>query len=770
VATAADENRSEVLCEVDIPPYDDCLAVPVEIGGRKFEFLLDTGSTTTLFDPSLIKDGLVQESPQKEIIKAKDGFSRPLEFARCTSPELKIGSLTIPAGAESGIYDFARLRECLDRRIHGVVGMDIIRRVAIRIDWDARKLTFLKSGYSGNEKETSFQLVPSFFGVPQVFVGFPNRGTGLCTTAVDCTIDTGVTDELMLEGRTFNSLVSRDICRRHPQQTTFISAGGMQLLPSADLQGALFAFPGAGPWVSRMEVVSGERNLVGLGYLSRFNLTLDCKRFMLWYSKSKSFDKPRPRDKSGLSLVRRSGAIVVDGVVAASPAAHADLRVGDSFVTVNGTPATKLKIYDIRSILKRADSHVDVVVRRGTDLLRVDLRLPPGLPPLEMPADFADRIQLKQSIYYSAAAKSYPVANGPFSRREPYPGEPSPDDSVIAAVWKLGGRVQTTDIGGVPRLISVSLQDIEVLPGGLKTLSGATCLRSLNLHYCRLTDADLMDLAGLTTLESLSLSRNHRITDAGLKALTGMSGLRKLSLHQTYVTDAGLSALAGMRELRELSLGQTRITDAGLSALAGLNRIEYVDLRETDISDDGMRNFRSLTAITTLDLDKTRVTGEVFEELAALKSLAVLGLIDCPVTDAGAAKLAAFESLDTLFLGGSKVTDTGLHALAALHSLKCLDLSRTVVTGQGFKEFSGVRRLESLYCRGAPVTDEGLKEIGKLASLRFLDLAQTEITDSGLMELGGLASLKSLEVRETKVTRGGAEKLRERLPACKILR
>jgi Leucine-rich repeat (LRR) protein len=57
------------------------------------------------------------------------------------------------------------------------------------------------------------------------------------------------------------------------------------------------------------------------------------------------------------------------------------------------------------------------------------------------------------------------------------------------------------------------------------------------------------------------------MTDAGLRELAGLTQLQSLSLTGTRVTDAGLKHLAGLKELQTLDLTGSRVTDAGVSDL-----------------------------------------------------------------------------------------------------------------------------------------------------------------------------------------------------------
>ena len=82
----------------------------------------------------------------------------------------------------------------------------------------------------------------------------------------------------------------------------------------------------------------------------------------------------------------------------------------------------------------------------------------------------------------------------------------------------------------------------------------------------QITDAGLVHLAGLTSLQGLGLS-NTEITDAGLVHLSGLTNLQRLRLSNTEITDAGLVHLSGLTSLQRLALSETQVTDAGVAKL-----------------------------------------------------------------------------------------------------------------------------------------------------------------------------------------------------------
>ena len=136
----------------------------------------------------------------------------------------------------------------------------------------------------------------------------------------------------------------------------------------------------------------------------------------------------------------------------------------------------------------------------------------------------------------------------------------------------------------------------------------------LDLGGTLVTDADVKELAGLKSLQTLNL-RGTQVTDAGLKELAGLKSLQSLDLRFTWVTDAGLKELAGLKSLQWLDLGGTQVTDAGLKELAGLTSLQMLDLGGTQVTDAGLKELAGLKSLQRLDLRFTRVTYNGVAEL-----------------------------------------------------------------------------------------------------------------------------------------------------------
>lgn len=97
-----------------------------------------------------------------------------------------------------------------------------------------------------------------------------------------------------------------------------------------------------------------------------------------------------------------------------------------------------------------------------------------------------------------------------------------------------------------------------------------------------------------------------QVSDAGLVHLKGLTTLEWLNLSGTQVTDAGLTHVKGLTTLKWLSVGDTRVTDSGLVHLEDLTALKFLDLDGTQVTDTGLVHLKRLRVLEWLRLANTQ--------------------------------------------------------------------------------------------------------------------------------------------------------------------
>jgi internalin A len=282
---------------------------------------------------------------------------------------------------------------------------------------------------------------------------------------------------------------------------------------------------------------------------------------------------------------------------------------------------------------------------------------------------------------------------------------------------KSGGKITDEGLSAVSGLTSLDLShNMSISDLGL--IAVASSLRSLHLDdNRRITKNSVSRLTGLT---SLTMRENRVIAQDALDELTSLT---LLSLDTEHVLDN--RSVLRLTQLTALSLHVTSVTDECLQALTNLTQLE---LHTSKITDAGMRNLANLSALTLSG--NTKITDEgmaylVREKLTSLRLLkhgndsritdACLGqftnlvVLDLSMndhfSDAGISALTNLTSLTLNNQSAGRVTSAGIQFLTKLTTLKLNNLKTKTFTNAAIVPFaSNLTDLEISNCSAISVS------------------------------------------------------------------
>lgn len=132
------------------------------------------------------------------------------------------------------------------------------------------------------------------------------------------------------------------------------------------------AFPPSGTFAR-----AGAAGNIGGAILRRFRVIFDYSRRRMILEPAAGFADPFDHDMSGLSLISDTPhfkTIKVLRVIDNSPAAEAGLKPDDLLVSIDGRPASGLRLAGIREMFRREGSDYQLEVRRGPESLQLRLK------------------------------------------------------------------------------------------------------------------------------------------------------------------------------------------------------------------------------------------------------------------------------------------------------------------------------------------------------------------------------------------------------------
>jgi hypothetical protein len=137
--------------------------------------------------------------------------------------------------------------------------------------------------------------------------------------------------------------------------------------------------------------------------------------------------------------------------------------------------------------------------------------------------------------------------------------------------------------------------------------------------------------------------------------------------------------------------------------------------------------------------------------------------------DDAVARLPTLAEIKYLNIEGSPASESALNSIGRLKNLERLYLVGTQASDKTLQQIGGLTRLQWLAIGSPNVTANGLEGLRPLHNLLWLELNECTIGDDGVDSLQHLTGLRQLAL-PTTVSDQAAQRLRESLPVCNIVR
>jgi predicted metalloprotease with PDZ domain len=133
-----------------------------------------------------------------------------------------------------------------------------------------------------------------------------------------------------------------------------------------------------GEWTHTNVIVNRKNSggsVIGLPYLSRFQMTLDVPEEQVFLKPGKMFDEPSRRDCLGIGVRSVEGKATICHLDSAGPAAKSGLKDGDILESVNGDPVDGTQVMRLRHLFTNDGETVRLTIRRGDRSESLQIRL-----------------------------------------------------------------------------------------------------------------------------------------------------------------------------------------------------------------------------------------------------------------------------------------------------------------------------------------------------------------------------------------------------------
>jgi hypothetical protein len=336
------------------------IMLPVQVAGKTYTCLLDTGCFVGAYDSSLP----LGKATETQVVKTPNG---PITLSRYAPPKALLGDMALHEHGPGFVLaqDFTKLRQAAGEPLFGIIGMDFLYRRVVQLDFDAGEVRFLREAGANCGQEFALKIEePS--RVPRVKVKIADVSEPWFVIDFGAvTLDSG-----LLEKELFNGLEEKqhlEVVGRSLAET----ANGSQ--SSRIAQGKTLALGNFK--VNNPLVGEGSYNLLSLNFLARFQVTIDFPNAKMYLKKGKDFDAPDLRNLSGLYLLRVDGKTVVDSVDPESPAAVRGIKAKDQLLKVANKPVEKMTMSQLGRLLATPTQMLECTLRRGEETKEIVMHL-----------------------------------------------------------------------------------------------------------------------------------------------------------------------------------------------------------------------------------------------------------------------------------------------------------------------------------------------------------------------------------------------------------
>jgi hypothetical protein len=357
-ALGADLKPRQVITEFEVAPDGDFLRVPVTIGQKEYRFLVSTGLVTTTIDQSLQAQF---DLPKIKVeIRGKRGGQVRDRFGGLRASLGNI-PLEFPGGVETGNY--TSLRDRLDVECDGELGMDVLQRYIVQIDFDEgilRLLTSLPSSPGEALRITPLGGENGAPTIPAIIPGLPTEKFIVSTARAGNAIE--IRSELIAQ------LQEKKLVRLFDKQKGITRSGSLVYET-----GRLEAVQVGKTTHEGLLVNSAEQNGIGLSFLARYIVTFDFPRNKVYLKKGKNFDAPESQlNLWEVGVSRDEEQVVIREVGGYGPAHRLGLRAGDVVESINYCDVKRLSTWQIRRLFGRESRPLAAVVVRGSERLTLE--------------------------------------------------------------------------------------------------------------------------------------------------------------------------------------------------------------------------------------------------------------------------------------------------------------------------------------------------------------------------------------------------------------
>ena len=331
------------------------IIVPAKVFGENQSMIFDTGSSFHVLDQRYVKQ--LGPVTSKETVGAS---TKLVDIKLFSCPQISVGGFSLDRELPVSTFVMQPFSEAVGQHVDGLIGVQFLSGRVVELNFDDGQLVVHdKDSWKRDPNAISLSMIE---GPETGSINTPVVAGVVGPYRLSLMVDTGFSGELGLNTRAFDELVKRGQLNVTRNTATQGLDGKNEPRTGVVDSFLLGAFRH-----ESILVMESSSNLIGLRYLSRYNVVFDYDNKKVYLKEGNKFNDVMQAGKSGIGFLWVDQQVVVDSVGEGSPAETVGIRKADVIVKINGEAVFGHDFGKVRGILTQASGTVvDVqLLRKG---------------------------------------------------------------------------------------------------------------------------------------------------------------------------------------------------------------------------------------------------------------------------------------------------------------------------------------------------------------------------------------------------------------------
>lgn len=359
--------------------YGDHIFIHLSVDGSEpLDFIFDTGDGLPVIDLDVANElGLDLNHSS-----SKTSAQGAIKGALIDHNTIELNGIELEKDIQLYATSLRHLEMSIGRNIDGIIGYDLLHHYVVKLDYDRGMFDlFDQSSYNHDGVGESFQFkldnyIPHISGDVTLNDGEVLKGEFFLNTGAGTTLDfnTKYAAKNKIINRTGDHF-SYPVAGISNQETTHYEGRVKNFgFGTFDFSDMPIGISTAKHGIQNNKKVAG---ILGNKVLKRFNITFDYSREKIHFIRNKNFTEAFKVNASGiyLQLSEDMSKVLAHRVYDNSPAQAAGINENAEIVKVNGVDVDEYTLPQLRDILEKTNSSVDLVILQGGEEKEITLDL-----------------------------------------------------------------------------------------------------------------------------------------------------------------------------------------------------------------------------------------------------------------------------------------------------------------------------------------------------------------------------------------------------------